>query len=227
MRKQIITEADYRRSTVLVSKLRSEILFLERRGYSKRDIDNHIFETLMELESGLVSEGVLDMVGGGLAWLSNNKFLQPIQNMIATKIADFLGMKPGFVRSAFINVIENMDFDTIKTLLSGEEGGCYKVTRKIVGSLQETIVEYILKQMGLEASSFFGKIAEETLISMFAEEGPLVDGIAQSVCNISLTDIISGRTRVEGMPEVSAADVLATESYRRARRIAPKVSRRR
>ena len=230
MRKQIITEADYRRSAILVSKLRSEILFLERRGYSKREIDSHLFETLMELESGLVSEGVLDAIGGGLAWLSNNKFLQPIQNMIANKIADFLGMRDGFLRNAFVNVLENMDFDTIKSLLSGEEGRCEKVTSKIVGSLQETVVEYILKQVGLEPTSFFGGLIKDVMVNVFAEDGPLVRGITDTVCSISLTDIISGRTRVEGLPEIpepSGPRGVASESYRRTRRIAPKVSRRR
>ena len=202
MRREILTEADHRRSKILLSKLRGEILFLERRGYSKREIDDHLFDTFLQLESGLVSEGLFSALGSGLAWLSNNKFLQPIQKMIAEKIANFIGLEDGFLRDAFINIVENLDYETIRLLLSGEEGKCHKVTTKIVGSLQETFVEYMLKQMGLKPTTLLGDLSQEVLITMFAEEGPLVDGIASSICSISLTDIISGKTKVPGMPEV-------------------------
>jgi len=229
MRREILTEADHRRSKIFLSKIRGEIIFLERRGYSKREIDDHLFETFLELESGLVSEGLLDALGGGLSWLSNNKFLQPIQKMIATKIADFLGMQDGFLRNSFINVLENIDYETIRLLLSGEEGKCQKVTSKIVGSIQETFVEYLLKKMGLEATSFMGGLVQEVLTSMFAEDGPLVDGITKAVCNISLSDIISGKLKVPDMPQVpdsTDSSSAKTESFRR-RALAPKRTSRR
>jgi hypothetical protein len=131
-------------------------------------------------------------------------FQKMIGKAIAGPLARLLGIpENSFVYKVFVNVIENMDAETIQSLIAGN--GCKPLVAKFAGALQESVVETVLQQMNVGQSGF-GNIIAESLQAVFVEGGPFVETMSQKVCDFDFESILPGMGDAKEVAEKAAAE---------------------
>lgn len=176
----VMPTADFRVQEVW-SRLGSEVALLEARGYSIEDREDHVFRTLRALESKSLNEQ---------APTSGFDIFRSLKRAFAEKIADAVGLQPGFLRDVITNFVAGLGIADLKAFVSA--GACKPLVTKLAAAVQAAIVDKILTALGLAPGNFFAVAIVEALKSGFVQEGPFVKMVSDTVCKIKLSELLPG-----------------------------------
>ena len=160
----------------------------------------------------LVNEGVLDMLGSGLGALGSGAKQMIIERILAY-LEESMGLNPkGWFFAVLNKAIANMDWpEDFQAIMSGE---CDRIVIIVEEALGEELLDRLIvklsgdvagilsKRMGIQADSLdkalggsVRDIARNMLADYLKEKGVIKDalqGIADWVCEIDLSDMLSG-----------------------------------
>lgn len=161
------------------SRLGSDVALMEARGYSLDEREDYVFRSLRDLEARALNEqsGGFDLLRG-------------FKKMIADKIADVVGLQPGFLRDVVTNFIAGLKISDVKSFMSA--GSCKPLVTKLAAAVQGAIVDKVLAALGLQPGGFFSIAITEALKSGFVQDGPFVKIVSETVCKIKISELLPG-----------------------------------
>ena len=154
---------------------------LEKEGYTRNEINQHLFE---------FSFGSL---GGG--------FVKSIKNKLFNSLLGFLNIgTDGIIAKAMSNVIQNIDLFDFKKYFSGD--GTRELASLFVKSTVETggekIANSVVQTLGIDPESPLYDVARESLGEALAgsefAEG-MTNSLVEFFDDFSLTDLMSGKDK--------------------------------
>lgn len=186
-------------------QLGNQVALMEARGHSVEQRDRYVGRVLLQLESGRLDEGLLDMLGGFLTKFADSSLSQGLKGMLGDKLVAMIGLdRSSFLGGVISNFIENTTASDLIALFQGPDK-CRTVATRLAGALQEQIVEqFITGPLGLEANSGIGRTIIEALKAQFVEGGPIVKAIVDTVCGMKISDLLPGMTGTGKMKDFGA-----------------------
>lgn len=163
------------------SRLGNEVALLEARGHGLEAREAHVFRSLRSLEVKSLNEQEMT---------SGFDIFRGVKKMFADKIADAVGLQPGFLRDVVTNFVAGLGVSDLKAFVSA--GACKPLVTKLAAAVQAAIADKILAALGLEPGNFFAVAIVEALKSGFVQEGPFVKMVSDTVCKIKLSELLPG-----------------------------------
>lgn len=200
-----LTESQRHDARIVWHQLGNKVAMLEASGYSREQCDRYVGRVLLQLESGRLDEGIVDMLGGFLKNFADSSLSQGLKGMLGDKLVTMIGLKrDSFLGGVISNFIENTTASDLMMLFAGGDR-CKTVATRLAGALQEQIVEQMITgPLGLEGSSALGKTIIEAIKAQFVEGGPIVKAIVEFVCGIKLSDLLPGVTSSKSMQDLGS-----------------------
>jgi hypothetical protein len=124
-----------------------------------------------------------------------NLAIGQMKEWIAGKIIGFLGLNPDKLFSkAIINAVGNLNADEVYQIVFGNDR-CFVITNEILQALLETLLEELPAVFGYEPTSTFGKLFEEAVTDLLAQNSGLAEYMSREFCD--LLGMESGETTKE------------------------------
>lgn len=124
-----------------------------------------------------------------------NLAIGQMKEWIAGKIIGFLGLNPDKLFSkAIINAVGNLNADEVYQIVFGNDR-CFVITNEILQALLETLLEELPAVFGYEPTSAFGKLFEEAVTDLLAQNSGLAEYMSREFCD--LLGMESGETTQE------------------------------
>lgn len=177
------------------SRLGSEVALMEAHGYSVDERETHVFRTLRKLEVKSLNEQEAT---------SGFDLFRGVKKMFADKIADAVGLQPGFLRDVITNFVASLGITDLRAFVS--PGACKPLVTKLAAAVQAAITDKILNAIGLAPGNFFAVAIVEALKSGFVQEGPFVKMVSDTVCKIKLSDLLPGGKGIGSLKSMLSGD---------------------
>ena len=199
-----LTKAQRHEARMLWHHLGNRVALMEAQGCSLAECDRYVGRVLLQLESGRLDEGLLDMLGDALTKFADSSLSQGLKGMLGDKLVAMIGLdRNSFLGGIISNFIENTTASDLIALFQGP-GKCNIVATRLAGTLQEQIVEqFITGPLGLEAKSGLGRTIIEAIKAQFVEGGPIVKMVASTICGLKLSDLLPGQQLKQQLQRVS------------------------
>ncbi len=190
---------------ILWHQVGNRVALMEAQGCSPEQCDKYVGRVLLQLESGRLDEGVLDMLGGFLQRFADSSLSQGLKGMLGDKLVSMIGLdRNSFLGGIISNFVENTTATDLITLFAGGDK-CKIVATRLAGALQEQIIEKLITgPMGAEGSTVLGKTIIEAIKAQFVEGGPIVKAIVDFVCGMKISDLLPGVTGSKSMSDLGA-----------------------
>jgi hypothetical protein len=118
-----------------------------------------------------------------------------MKEWVAERIIGFLGLNPDKLFSkAIVNAVGNLTADEIYQIVFGNDR-CFVISNEILQALMETLLEELPSVFGYEPTSSFGKLFEEAVTDLLAQNSGLAEYMSREFCD--LLGMESGETTKE------------------------------